>query len=98
MVPLLTLSLVGLFVVIVLLEALWRNAIRVRHPETWKALGSPTLILNNSIANSLRMERFLWRGEYRVLGDRGLNRLAASIKIAFVVYGAVFAAMILAQL
>jgi len=44
------------------------------------------------------MERFLWRGEYRVLGDRGLNRLAASIKIAFVVYGAVFAAMILAQL
>jgi uncharacterized membrane protein YhaH (DUF805 family) len=55
--------------------------LRDRHRETWMALGSPTLILNSSIANRRRVNQFLRRGEHRQLGDQTLDRLALAAKV-----------------
>jgi hypothetical protein len=47
--------------------------LRDRHPDTWKMLGAPTLIRNNSISNSRRLSAFLKAGEYKALGDPDLD-------------------------
>jgi len=52
------------------------GALRNRHGERWKELGSPTLIHNNSIANSRRLRAFLKNREYEQLDDAALSRLA----------------------
>lgn len=51
------------------------------HREAWMELGSPTLILNNSMANQRRINRFLWSGAYRDLADPTLDRLALAARV-----------------
>jgi hypothetical protein len=48
--------------------------LRTRHEQTWIALGKPSLILNNSISNSIAVTRFVWRREYMELEDEWLTR------------------------
>ena len=57
-----------------------------RHPETWQALGRPDLFRNNSIANGMAVQRFLWRREYRALTDRQFVRFAELVRIYFIAY------------
>ena len=52
---------------------IYSRRIRLRHPDTWAALGSPMLFSNNSISNGLKSTNFLIRKRYEELGDPGLN-------------------------
>jgi len=62
------------------LHCILLSRLRSRHPLTWEALGRPTLFFNNSIANGLAVQRFLWRREYATLGDSQFSRFAAFLK------------------
>ena len=61
------------------------DVLRTRYPGTWERLGSPALIKNNNVANSLRAGRFIWGAESKKLGDRSLARLVTSQRIVQVV-------------
>jgi hypothetical protein len=63
--------------------------------EPWRELGSPTLILNNSISNSLRMIRFVWSGEYRVLDDSVLDTLGTMARVYTIGYIVLFVSVVL---
>src|SRR3989344_3906251 len=52
------------------------SRLRARHPAAWNELGKPTLFINNSIANGIAVQRFIWRRDYRKLGDPSLSKLA----------------------
>ncbi len=80
----------GLLLTHVLLRRL-----RTHHPDTWAELGKPTLVLNNTISNSLRTCRFIWDGEYRVLDDRLLDRLGTTLRLYWIAYALLFTAVLL---
>jgi hypothetical protein len=68
--------------------------LRIQHHETWVRLGSPTLILNNSIQNSRLTLKFLSRREYRELGDSTLNRVADAERALSWIGGTIFLAIL----
>lgn len=74
-------SLMGLMAIGAVLMSVFYHILRRRHREAWVQLGSPTLILNMSMANQRRVNRFLWGGAYRELGDPTLDRIALGAKI-----------------
>jgi hypothetical protein len=77
-----------LAVVAVLLKSL-----RTYQPAVWDALGRPTLFLNNSIANSFRVAKFVLGREYRNV-DRGpIQKLGRAAFLLFVI--AVFLSLLL---
>lgn len=49
--------------------------LRERHPETYEAMGRPSLVLNNSISNNVAFLRFLCARGWRYLGDPQLAGL-----------------------
>ena len=53
-----------------------------RH-ETWMNLGSPSIILNNSIWNGFLTLRFLFGSKYRALNDPKLAKLIWGIRALF---------------
>lgn len=75
-----------LFAAVVVLYVRFLYVLRHRHRETWTALGEPSLILNNSIMNSVRVQRFVWTGAYRRLADRELTLLANVLRLAALAY------------
>ena len=79
-------TLLALFVAGFGLQRAFLARLRKQHPQTWEALGSPTLFLNNSIRNSLAVQRFIWRREYRTLGDPKTARLADLLRICQAAY------------
>ena len=64
--------------------------LRTRHEATWRQLGAPTGLLNNSIRNGANFWLFNVRRKYRGLGDPELQRLFMWMNIASLVYGAAF--------
>lgn len=76
------------------LQHVFLSQLRSRHSQKWEALGRPTLFLNNSIANGLAVQRFLWRGEYRALGDRTFARLGNFMRVYMAAYLALFVLII----
>lgn len=50
----------------------WRHLKR-SHPETWEALGSPLIILNNTPKNNILTLKFLLGSSHRTLNDVKLN-------------------------
>jgi hypothetical protein len=53
------------------------------HHETWTSLGSPSLILNNSIRNGFLSLRFLFGSKYRTLNDPKLTKLIWGTRALF---------------
>lgn len=51
------------------------KVLRERHPETYEAMGKPSLVLNNSISNNAAFLRFLCARGWRDLGDPQLTGL-----------------------
>ena len=49
--------------------------LRNAHSKDWERLGSPTLILNNSIQNSTNLLVYITRRSYLEIGDDDLRRL-----------------------
>jgi hypothetical protein len=54
--------------------------LKSRHPNVWESLGRPSVVANNSIANSLAVLRFLWRKEYKDLGDPNFANRATVVR------------------
>jgi ABC-type sugar transport system permease subunit len=93
--------LLALFVLVVLGLALYYSftrQLRMKYPKEWAGLGSPTLLLNNSISNSLRTWRYIDRGNYRALKDDELSDLAMWLRVLKYVYFAVLAATVIARI
>ncbi|MEY2520947.1 MAG: TRAP-type transport system small permease protein [Verrucomicrobiota bacterium] len=74
---------------------LFLRRLRARHASTWEGLGAPTLVLNNTISNSLRTWRFIWEGEYRVLDDSVLNRLGTILRLYWIAYIILFIVVVI---
>ena len=70
------------------------DTLRIRHANTYLAMGSPTLIMNNSIQNNLAFLHFLLRREDRKLNDPGLSSLCQFMVAFFWAYCVIFAAVI----
>ncbi len=49
--------------------------LETRHREKWVEMGSPSLVMNNSIKNTIATIRFLIKGEYEMLGDEEFSVL-----------------------
>jgi hypothetical protein len=72
--------------------------LRARHPQVWESLGRPTLIMNNSVANGLAVQRFLWRKEFQTLGDPEFARLAERLRTFGICYLVFFGLVLVWQL
>lgn len=55
--------------------------LRHNHRGTWEALGSPSLVVNYSLMNSIRMSKFLWARWHRTLGDSRLSLYVYVIRL-----------------
>lgn len=55
--------------------------LRRNHRETWEALGSPSLVLNNTPMSSIRMGKFLLTRRHRTLGDSRLSLYVYVIRL-----------------
>jgi hypothetical protein len=73
-------------VVGILLFLLFNSYLRRRHPDVWDSLGSPGLIRNNSLRETLLFLKFLFRREYLKVNDVRLHRLAQASLVWFVFY------------
>jgi hypothetical protein len=51
------------------------------HPMVWVELGSPSLLLNNSIRNNWLSIKFLWSARHRELHDEKLSRLVWAMRV-----------------
>jgi len=71
------------FTVITLMSRFFR-VLRKRHKATWMTLGEPTAVYNFSAAIQWKVNRFLWRRDYKQLADPMLDRLGVAIKILMV--------------
>ena len=54
---------------------------KMKFPEIWQELGKPTLFLNNTIQNGLRVQKFLIRREYRTLSDENFIRFCDRLRL-----------------
>ncbi len=60
--------------------------LRTRHPETYEAMGKPSLIMNNSIPNNISFIKFLYGRHWRKLNDEGLATLGNAMLVFFLFY------------
>jgi len=60
--------------------------LKENHFEKWKELGSPTLVMNNSIKNNLAMWAFIKNKEYLELNDPWLTKMCQSVRIYGIIY------------
>lgn len=67
--------------------------LETRHPETYIAMGKPSLIMNNSISNNISFMKFLFKRGWRDLNDDGLARLGNTMLVFFAFYTAGFCFM-----
>ena len=77
---------------LVVVAALLRS-LRRYQPAVWDALGRPTLFLNNSIANSFRVAKFVLGREYRNVDQGQIQKLGWAAFLLFVL--AVFLSLLL---
>lgn len=59
------------------------NYLKNAHHKTWIDLGSPSIILNNSIRNGLLTFGFLFGSKYRTLNDQKLNKMIWGTRALF---------------
>ena len=62
------------------------RTLRTRFPAKFDAIGSPSLILNNSIRNNWLSLRFLFSSELHALNDKRLSTLGRIMRAYFFAY------------
>jgi hypothetical protein len=72
--------------------------IEERHTDTWRALGEPSLFLNNTIRNNFRVLGWLWRKDYSSLGIPDDVRLAARVRQLYVLLMIMFGILLVSFL
>ena len=86
-------SFISLFPLVLVWFGLCANLfriLRIRHPEKYSSMGSPTLFWRNSPATGFALLKFIWRREDRVLGDGGLSKLTVAMRLFFMIYSLIF--------
>jgi hypothetical protein len=56
------------------------NYLKRVHPAKWEELGSPSILLNNSIRNGLSTSGFIFGGKYRQLNDPRLGLIIWAVR------------------
>ena len=82
---------VGAVVLGFILTARIQKMLRERHPLIYAAMGSPTLIMNNTISNNIAFTKFLLKREYCRIDDESLFKLCNSTYWFFCGYLVYFA-------
>lgn len=67
--------------------------LRERHPETWQALGRPTVVYYSSQAARRELQRFLAEARYEALGDPAFAAAVRRYRGYARVYSAVFSGL-----
>jgi len=60
--------------------------LETRHPEKYESMGKPSLIINNSLSSNITFMKFLFKREWRELGDSVLAKLGKAMLVFFVIY------------
>jgi hypothetical protein len=68
-----------------------------RHPEQYQRMGSPSLVLNNTISNNFLFLKFLVGRGWRPLNDTTLSRLGGFMLVFLCAYLMLFAGVIYAM-
>jgi hypothetical protein len=71
------------------------RCLRLHHVATWQHLGTPTLVMNNTIRSGLSVMRWLWKKEYVALEDPHLTRFAQAMIAYQMLYLVVFVVVVL---
>ena len=56
------------------------KTLRKSFETTWIRLGKPSLIMNNSISNSLALMSYLWRRDYLELNDASFSKQCGNVR------------------
>ncbi|WP_330970505.1 hypothetical protein, partial [Lysobacter sp. A3-1-A15] len=80
----------GMVLVWFVLVKLLFNRLEQAHPQTYEAMGRPSLFLRNSPAGVIAMLKFLVRREHRALSDGGLSKLSDAMLVFLAVYLVLF--------
>jgi len=92
------LVLIGAELVLVLygfrLYFLMTRALRAKHPDIWRQLGSPSLSTSNSPSTTSKVTGFVFSGSYRELNDDQINTLAGRWRAVNVLFICGIAALI----
>jgi hypothetical protein len=64
--------------------------LKTRCPQKYTSMGSPGLIMNNTIRNNISFIKFLFWREYQELNDQGIIKLSRFMHVFIVVYLAIF--------
>jgi len=89
----------AILVVTLSLAAVWfwllaslLRILRSRHSETFRALGSPSLVTNNTVSSSSRTVGWILAGRFRRLGDHQVDRIGGMLRVIFCSYVTLFIA------
>ena len=74
----------------IFLQVQFLRILRDYHADEWRRLGSPTLLLNNSVSNSFSVLKFLVHKEYEAIGDDRLTRISGELRVLGITYVAGF--------
>jgi hypothetical protein len=58
-----------------------------KHPDTYREMGSPSLIMNNTPRNNMSFLSFILRNKYSAISDDFLNKRCKFMKYYFYLYG-----------
>ena len=67
--------------------------LELRYSKEYEQLGKPTIFLNNSISSNFLFLRFLFKGEWKKLGDRDLESLCRRLFLLYFVFWSIFVSM-----
>jgi predicted PurR-regulated permease PerM len=56
------------------------NYLRDKHSDKWQALSEPTVFVNNSPRNTIRVWRYIQKEEYKEIGDEKLNGIGTKVR------------------
>lgn len=72
------------------------NILKTRHVKLWQSLGSPSLILNNSLDNNKQIWKFLRTKDYLKYGDPKLIKVGGFLRFFYIFYLVIFAVIFFA--
>lgn len=101
--PALFATLAGACAIGVGLHFLFLSRLRSRHPKVWEdlgqpnpfALGPPTALTNHTVKTDFAVLRYLFRKEYRALGDSDITGVADILRIYSIAYFVYFAGTVI---
>lgn len=82
-------AILAIFAASYAISAWFLRYLKRAHTQTWEELGSPSAFLNNTIANSWKVSRFVWSGQHKNLADPKLSLAIYGMRLC---YGVVLAA------